>query len=47
MREPDDEVGEGQRGRAKRDILFVGAIIGLARNLAPGKVPEILKNEPS
>ena len=40
--------GKGQRGRKKeRDILFEGDIKELVRNLALGKFPGILKDDPS
>ena len=39
--------GRTEKESKKRDILIEGAIIGLARNLAPGKFQEIHKNEPN
>ena len=40
-------MGEGQRQSKERDILIEGAIMGLARNLAPEKSPVIHKDDPS
>ena len=41
------QMGEGQRGRAKKDILIEGVITGLVRSLALGKFPGIHKDDPS
>ena len=38
---------EKNRGEQKNDTIIEGAIIGLKRNLALGKCPEIHKDEPN
>ena len=36
--------GEGKRGRERKDILIEGAIKGLVRNMALGKLSGIYKD---
>ena len=48
MREWDGWVGEGQKGRTKKEIILIeGAIMELARNLVLGKLLETHKDDPS
>lgn len=37
------ELREGQRGRAMRDSLLEGAVIGIGRNLGLEKYPKVHK----
>ena len=48
MREWDaQEGGRTVRERKRKDILIEGAIKGLSRNIALGKFPGILKDDPN
>lgn len=48
MRDQDDQVGGGmEKEDNERDILIEGEIIGLGRNLVPGNLPGIHKDDSS
>ena len=47
IRELDGVGGGTEKESNERDILIEGAIMGLGRNLVPGKLPGIHKEDPS
>ena len=47
MKEQKDQVRERKGESKKGDTLITGAIIGLKRNMALGKCPEIYKDDPN